>query len=683
MNLFELFAKISLDTSSYEQGIKKAKESMDDLGNSSGKVKPNIQSLGGALTELYREATKLTVLKSIANFFIDFAKAGIRYNMTIETYTTNFSVLLGSEEKAIAKLQELKELDARSPFDLTSLLDATQSLIAYGVAAEDTGEVLQRLGDISLGSTEKLNGLSYAYAQMAAAGKANMQDIRQMINAGFNPLNAIAELTGETMAELQERVSAGAVAFSEIEMAVKYATSAVGTFTEADKEAAREFAKRQELEAEAKQAQIDAIEEAHEAEIEALEDALEAREDTYKKQEDALKKSQETELAIIKAASEEKIALIDKEYEANLKLINEEEYRRIAAIDAEIDALEKESEEEDKLAKERERAETIADYERRIQNSSSIRFREALEDELAEYKEQIRREDAEAERQAQIDSLEREKETIKSQTKTRKEALKEQYDEEKRMAKETAQAVYDEFEAKFADELAYLKQKNADELKDYEAFIDKEKAYAKEQHEAAVKDIETTHSDVTSSIEEVEGKFSGAMETNTQTLEGQLSNLETRWGSFSGEVMEPFNDELTESILPNLSKMLDSIEKLVGPLSTVMGLVADIVGGATEVLAGIIGFFDMAFTGEGFDDWWYAFKHQMGIDINAPNPNDYALGMHLEDDYVREDASSTSSSSSSQTNTSININITNPNATAEEIAQAVQEALDEREAANG
>lgn len=51
------------------------------------------------------------------------------------------------------------------------------------------------------------------------------QDLLQMINAGFNPLESIAAKTGETMAEVKDRMSDGRVSVEEVEQAMKDATS--------------------------------------------------------------------------------------------------------------------------------------------------------------------------------------------------------------------------------------------------------------------------------------------------------------------------------------------------------------------------------------------------------------------------------------------------------------------------
>ncbi len=158
------------------------------------------------------------------------AVTGLNYNKQMETYTTNFEVMLGSAEAAAQKMQEISSMAASTPFELADLANATQTLLAFNVASEDSSKVLGQLGDISLGSTEKLGSLTRAYGKMNAAQKVTLEDINMMIDAGYNPLLNIQDKTGESMSQLYDRISAGEVAFSEIQDAIAAATSEGGQF---------------------------------------------------------------------------------------------------------------------------------------------------------------------------------------------------------------------------------------------------------------------------------------------------------------------------------------------------------------------------------------------------------------------------------------------------------------------
>ena len=171
-------------------------------------------------------------------------KSGVDYNATMESYLTNFKVMLGSEEAAATKLSEIRKMAASTPFSLDDLTSGTQTLLQFGIAADDTTGVLQRLGDISLGNAEKLQTLTRAYGKMSSAQKVTLENVNMMIDAGFNPLNQICDATGESMSDLYKRISDGKVSFSELEAAVEAATSQGGQFYNGMLEASQTFSGR-------------------------------------------------------------------------------------------------------------------------------------------------------------------------------------------------------------------------------------------------------------------------------------------------------------------------------------------------------------------------------------------------------------------------------------------------------
>ena len=182
--------------------------------------------------------------KKAASELSNVVKSGVDYNATMQSYLTNFKVMLGSEEQAAAKLAEIRKMAASTPFSLDDLTDGTQTLLQFGIAVDDTTGVLQQLGDISLGNADKLQTLVRAYGKMSSAQKVTLENVTMMIDAGFNPLNQICNATGESMADLYKRISDGKVSFAELESAVASATSQGGQFYNGMLEASQTFSGR-------------------------------------------------------------------------------------------------------------------------------------------------------------------------------------------------------------------------------------------------------------------------------------------------------------------------------------------------------------------------------------------------------------------------------------------------------
>lgn len=220
-----MYAKISLDDKGFNKGIASATKSGSGFGVALGKVFKGLAiGVGAISTALVGLATK-----------------GIQYNATMEQYQTSFEVMLGSSEKALALTEQLKEKAAATPFEMTDLANTTQLLLNYGVSADEVVDKMGMLGDISQGSAEKLNRVAMAYGQMSSLGKVQLEDIKQMIEAGFNPLQEISERTGESMESLYGRISKGTLSVDEITESMQYSTSEGGKYFESMEKQSQTF----------------------------------------------------------------------------------------------------------------------------------------------------------------------------------------------------------------------------------------------------------------------------------------------------------------------------------------------------------------------------------------------------------------------------------------------------------
>jgi tape measure domain-containing protein len=83
---------------------------------------------------------------------------------------------------------------------------------------------------VAAGDSEKLSRLAVVFGQVSAAGRLTGGDVLQMINSGFNPLQQIAQATGESMIELRKRMEAGGISSQEVAAAFRAATSEGGRF---------------------------------------------------------------------------------------------------------------------------------------------------------------------------------------------------------------------------------------------------------------------------------------------------------------------------------------------------------------------------------------------------------------------------------------------------------------------
>lgn len=138
--------------------------------------------------------------------------------------------LVGSEKEGIELMGKLRDFAKISPLEVKDVTKAAQTLLGFNVELSKVPDMIQRIGDVSMGNQDRFNALTLAFAQTTSAARLTGEDLRQYVNAGFNPLQVIAEKTGKSMRELKDDVSKGAISVQMVEQAFIDATSAGGKF---------------------------------------------------------------------------------------------------------------------------------------------------------------------------------------------------------------------------------------------------------------------------------------------------------------------------------------------------------------------------------------------------------------------------------------------------------------------
>lgn len=153
----------------------------------------------------------------------------IRVRGEFQSMQTAIETMVG-KDMAGQLIPQIKELAKISPLTMSDMVGAEKMMLGFNIQAEDTIKYLKAISDISMGESSKFNSLTLTFSQMSAAGKLMGQDLNQMINAGFNPLQIISEKTGKSIATLKDEMSKGAVSAEMVQQAFIDATSAGGKF---------------------------------------------------------------------------------------------------------------------------------------------------------------------------------------------------------------------------------------------------------------------------------------------------------------------------------------------------------------------------------------------------------------------------------------------------------------------
>lgn len=236
-----LIVRLMGDSRSYLGMLKQATQATVDFARAAqqqnDKVERLTQAVGGWVNSLKGYASTLASLAGLAAGFGLIAKS-VGLAAQLEDAESEFGTMLGSLEKGKQLVSELRDLAAKTPLQSGPLQQATKMLLQFGVQSTELIPTLKMIGDVAGGDAQKLLQMSRAYGQMLATGKLQGDEMNQMIEAGFNPLQVLAERKGGSdkgavqaeMARLLKLREAGQLSVGMIQEAFRIATSEGGRF---------------------------------------------------------------------------------------------------------------------------------------------------------------------------------------------------------------------------------------------------------------------------------------------------------------------------------------------------------------------------------------------------------------------------------------------------------------------
>ena len=237
------FEALDVTTSKYNQTLKNtqntansSKSALSSYGNQLKANKTSASGLSGALGSLGGSLGSLGRLASgaAAGFALlklkEYGQYALQTSAAFEQLAISFRVMTGSAQTGQALTDAIIELGAKTPMTAQQLSKAAQLLLSFGESAENIIPDLQLLGDITGGEANRFQQLALVFAQVGANGKLMGQDLLQMVNAGFNPLQIISQKTGKSMGELRKEMEEGRISFQMVAQAMKDAAGEGGRY---------------------------------------------------------------------------------------------------------------------------------------------------------------------------------------------------------------------------------------------------------------------------------------------------------------------------------------------------------------------------------------------------------------------------------------------------------------------
>jgi tape measure domain-containing protein len=226
-------AKLSQNAQKYnsqiQDGINKTINKNKELADSFDKVSNKASSSGSSIGKWVKGLALAGAAVGVLTAGLGFAKDSVGKAMEFGKTKESFKVLTGSDKKGEGLANDLNQLQQKTILG-PEVFKAAQTMLGFGIASEKVLPLMKTMGDISMGDADKLQSLTLAFSQMSAAGKLQGQDLLQMINAGFNPLNEISKKTGVSIGDLKKQMEKGAISAQMVEAAFMSATSSGGQF---------------------------------------------------------------------------------------------------------------------------------------------------------------------------------------------------------------------------------------------------------------------------------------------------------------------------------------------------------------------------------------------------------------------------------------------------------------------
>jgi tape measure domain-containing protein len=158
------------------------------------------------------------------------AKKILDLGAAMEQTRVAFSVMFGSADKGNEMLDLMNEFANVTPFTNDQVIQAGKTLKAFEFEAAAIAPTMKILGDVAAGTGSNIGDLATIFGRIKGNTRIQGEELNQLIDRGFNPLNFIAKKTGKSMAVLRKEMSKGQISFDMIQESFVAATSKGGQF---------------------------------------------------------------------------------------------------------------------------------------------------------------------------------------------------------------------------------------------------------------------------------------------------------------------------------------------------------------------------------------------------------------------------------------------------------------------
>jgi tape measure domain-containing protein len=217
--IFDLVIRIQNENSAFNRVTNSANQAFD-------KIDKRASQSGNMLKSMLQGAGIVGGVAAFGNLI----KTSFQFGAQLEQDKVAMQTLAGSMEVGNKLFADLKSFGSATPYESADLITASKTMMAFGIESNKIMPILGMLGNVGMGSAEKMKSLALVYGQIQSTGRLMGTDLLQLVNQGFNPLTIISKKTGRSMIDLKSDMEKGRISADMVTEAFKIATSEGGLF---------------------------------------------------------------------------------------------------------------------------------------------------------------------------------------------------------------------------------------------------------------------------------------------------------------------------------------------------------------------------------------------------------------------------------------------------------------------
>jgi tape measure domain-containing protein len=151
-------------------------------------------------------------------------------HMQVERAQAAFTQFSGSLEASRGILQNIRDLSADTGVSFASLADGASVMMRRGFDSDEIVGRMRQLAEVTGGMPHQMDRMALAMGQIRTLGRLTAEELNQLTEAGWSPMEELMKQTGKSAGELRKEMEAGNISYEMVAKALDGATAAGGRY---------------------------------------------------------------------------------------------------------------------------------------------------------------------------------------------------------------------------------------------------------------------------------------------------------------------------------------------------------------------------------------------------------------------------------------------------------------------